>query len=125
MFRNCFTFHVRDSQIYKYAKKLEERLDQLLQVWAPEFFQNPLIDIPKMKGKRSAGDSQQGADNKRRRRQRSAEGSDSSSDLVTEQEREDRDYQAAIAQSMADGDFDISLEVKTRGKGRGRGRGRK
>ena len=52
MFRNCFTFHVRDSQIYKFAKKLEERLDQLLQVWAPEFFQNPLIDIPKMKGKR-------------------------------------------------------------------------
>ena len=32
MFRNCFTFNTKESDIYKHAKKLEERLDQLLQV---------------------------------------------------------------------------------------------
>lgn len=32
MFRNCFTFNLRESEIYKHAKKLEERLDQLLKV---------------------------------------------------------------------------------------------
>ena len=32
MFRNCFTFNLRESEIYKHAKKLEEKLDQLLQV---------------------------------------------------------------------------------------------
>ena len=32
MFRNCFTFNLKESEIYKHAKKLEEKLDQLLQV---------------------------------------------------------------------------------------------
>ena len=32
MFRNCFTFNTKESEIYKHAKKLEERLDQLLKV---------------------------------------------------------------------------------------------
>ena len=32
MFRNCFTFNLKDSEIYKHARKLEGKLDQLLQV---------------------------------------------------------------------------------------------
>ena len=32
MVRNCFTFNLKESEIYKHAKKLEEKLDQLLQV---------------------------------------------------------------------------------------------
>merc|ERR1711997_793864 len=33
MFRNCFLFNSRESEIYRHAKKLEEKLDQLLQMW--------------------------------------------------------------------------------------------
>ena len=33
MFRNCLTFNLKESAIYKHAKKLEEKLDQLLQVY--------------------------------------------------------------------------------------------
>merc|ERR1712037_757771 len=102
MFRNCFTFNLKESEIYKHAKKLEEKLDQLLQVWAPEFYQNPLIDVPN-KGKRpAASDSQQ--EKKKRRRRRSGAESDSDSETLTEQERENREYLAALHQSM-DGDF--------------------
>ena len=32
MFRNCFTFNSKESEIYKHAKKLEDKLDKLLQV---------------------------------------------------------------------------------------------
>ena len=32
MFRNCFTFNLKESEIYKHAQKLEGKLDQLLQV---------------------------------------------------------------------------------------------
>ena len=71
MFRNCFTFNSKESEIYKHAKKLEDKLDKLLQVWSifgiynsliiynfllqvwsPEFVGDPLIDFPVKKGKR-------------------------------------------------------------------------
>ena len=32
MFRNCFTFNVKESEIYKHARKLEDKLDKLLEV---------------------------------------------------------------------------------------------
>ena len=32
MFRNCFTFNLKESEIYKHAKKLEDKLDKLLEV---------------------------------------------------------------------------------------------
>ena len=32
VFRNCFTFNQKDSEIYKHAKKMEEKLDALLEV---------------------------------------------------------------------------------------------
>ena len=32
MFRNCFTFNSKESEIYKHAKKLEDKLDKLLEV---------------------------------------------------------------------------------------------
>jgi hypothetical protein len=45
MFRNCFLFNSRESEIYRHAKKLEEKLDQLLQMWLPEFAFDPLTDV--------------------------------------------------------------------------------
>merc|ERR1712107_256481 len=36
MFRNCFTFNQRDTEIYKHAKNMEAKLDALLEVWVPE-----------------------------------------------------------------------------------------
>ena len=37
MFRNCFTFNSKESEIYKHAKKLEDKLDKLLEVMCWEF----------------------------------------------------------------------------------------
>ena len=37
MFRNCFTFNSKESEIYKHAKKLEDKLDKLLEVMSWEF----------------------------------------------------------------------------------------
>merc|ERR1712013_325743 len=45
MFRNCFLFNSKESEIYRHAKKLEEKLDQLLQMWLPEFAFDPLTDL--------------------------------------------------------------------------------
>jgi len=45
MFRNCFTFNQKDSEIYKHAKKMEEKLDALLEVWVPEFARDPLFNV--------------------------------------------------------------------------------
>ena len=38
MFRNCFTFNVKESEIYKHARKLEDKLDMLLKVKFPCYF---------------------------------------------------------------------------------------
>merc|ERR1719167_649267 len=45
MFRNCFTFNQKESEIYKQAKKMEESLDALLELWVPEFANDPLINV--------------------------------------------------------------------------------
>merc|ERR1711971_296799 len=68
MFRNCFLFNSRESEIYRHAKKLEEKLDQLLQMWLPEFAFDPLTDVvdkPRPSQKRS-GSPQPGPSKKRR-----------------------------------------------------------
>ena len=51
MFRNCFLFNSRESEIYRHAKKLEEKLDQLLQMWLPEFAFDPLTDVAETSSK--------------------------------------------------------------------------
>ena len=52
MFRNCFTFNSKESEIYKHTKKFEDKLYKLLQVWSPDFVDDPLIGFPLKKGKR-------------------------------------------------------------------------
>ena len=32
MFRNCFTFNLQDSEVYRHGRKLEEHLENLLEV---------------------------------------------------------------------------------------------
>merc|ERR1712113_855009 len=80
MFRNCFLFNSRESEIYRHAKKLEEKLDQLLQMWLPEFAFDPLTDVVdtgsksnKRSGSPQAGPSKKkkgarGKENAKRRR---------------------------------------------------------
>jgi len=77
MFRNCFLFNSRESEIYRHAKKLEEKLDQLLQMWLPEFAFDPLTDVvDTSKSKRSASPQagpskkRKGNDGKRKRKKK-------------------------------------------------------
>jgi len=79
MFRNCFLFNSRESEIYRHAKKLEEKLDQLLQMWLPEFAFDPLTDVVDTNSKSSkrsaspqAGTSKKkkGNDGKRKRKKK-------------------------------------------------------
>jgi len=79
MFRNCFLFNSRESEIYRHAKKLEEKLDQLLQMWLPEFAFDPLTDVVDTNSKSSkrsasptAGSSKKkkGNDGKRKRKKK-------------------------------------------------------
>lgn len=87
MFRNCFLFNSRESEIYRHAKKLEEKLDQLLQMWLPEFAFDPLTDVvdntPKS-NKRSASPSagtskkKRNSDGKRKKKKRKKYDSDES-----------------------------------------------
>jgi len=80
MFRNCFLFNSRESEIYRHAKKLEEKLDQLLQMWLPEFAFDPLTDVADTSSKsnkrsaspQGAGPSKKkkGGEGKRKRRKK-------------------------------------------------------
>jgi len=79
MFRNCFLFNSRESEIYRHAKKLEEKLDQLLQMWLPEFAFDPLTDVVdtgsksnKRSGSPQAGPSKKkkGGEGKRKRKKK-------------------------------------------------------
>ena len=36
MFRNCFSFHSKDTEFYRHAKHLEETLDRELEIWMPD-----------------------------------------------------------------------------------------
>merc|ERR1719323_2893487 len=123
MFRNCFTFNNRESEIYKHARKLEGKLDQLLQIWAPEFVGDPLIDLATLQkaAKRPGSPSGSKKDRKRRKRKMSGDeddDGDEGSEVMTEQEREKQQYLAALHASMKQGgdpgdeDFDPSEEKK-------------
>ena len=46
MFKNCYTFHDKLSDYYTQAKSLEERLDEVLEVWLPDFAYDEAIEIP-------------------------------------------------------------------------------
>eukprot|EP00095_Tigriopus_kingsejongensis_P002200 maker-scaffold2190_size19107-snap-gene-0.5 protein:Tk02200 transcript:maker-scaffold2190_size19107-snap-gene-0.5-mRNA-1 annotation:"e3 ubiquitin-protein ligase trim33-like" len=37
MFKNCYSFHEKDSEFYRSAKELEEYLDKQLETWLPDF----------------------------------------------------------------------------------------
>ncbi|XP_023324216.1 ankyrin repeat, bromo and BTB domain-containing protein DDB_G0293800 isoform X2 [Eurytemora carolleeae] len=88
MFRNCFTFNQRDTEIYKHAKKMEEKLDALLEVWVPEFANDPLINVgTKRPGSPRAGPSKKkrpgsaaGAEQEKKKRGRKKKKPDSDFD---------------------------------------------
>merc|ERR1712098_1002901 len=121
-----------EAEIYKHAKKLEDKLDKLLEIWAPEFVGDPMIDISSMKNVKRPGSPLGGKKDKKRKKKKGSDDEtflSDSDDEVTEVERERQQYLAALHASMKggdndpdDGDFDPSEE--SRGKKRGR-RGRR
>jgi len=107
MFRNCFTFNVKESEIYKHARKLEDKLDKLLETWAPEFVGDPLMDLPSSKGnKRPGSPSSQNKKGRKKKKRADSDDDDSDSEVVSEQERERREYLAALHASTKGGDND-------------------
>merc|ERR1712045_165421 len=131
MFRNCFLFNSKESEIYRHAKKLEEKLDQLLQMWLPEFAFDPLTDlVDKVKKSTKRPPSPQpgpskkkrsndiGVDflgktkdkkkkkKKRKRKHSDDNRSESDSDDISEGERERQDYLAALQMSLQGGEED-------------------
>jgi len=131
MFRNCFLFNSKESEIYRHAKKLEEKLDQLLQMWLPEFAFDPLTDLvdkvkkstkrapspqPGPSKKKRSNDSAvdflgKSKDKKKKKKKRKRKHSDdnrseSDSDDISEGERERQDYLAALQMSLQGGEED-------------------
>ena len=63
MFRNCYDFHVRESQYYIHAQELEEILDKQLGIWLPELaYDQTIVDRERPKAFKAAG----GASKKKR-----------------------------------------------------------
>jgi len=131
MFRNCFLFNSKESEIYRHAKKLEEKLDQLLQMWLPEFAFDPLTDLvdksrkptkrppspqPGPSKKKRSNDSAvdflgKSKDKKKKKKKKRKKYSDdnrseSDSDDISEGERERQDYLAALQMSLQGGEED-------------------
>jgi len=131
MFRNCFLFNSKESEIYRHAKKLEEKLDQLLQMWLPEFAFDPLTDLvdkvkkstkrptspqPGPSKKKRSNDTGvdfmgKSKDKKKKKKKRKRKHSDdnrseSDSDDISEGERERQDYLAALQMSLQGGEDD-------------------
>lgn len=52
MFSNCYLFHEKDTDYYRYAKSLEEFLDRQLEVWIPDLAYDEDIDTGESKKKR-------------------------------------------------------------------------
>jgi len=147
MFRNCFTFNQKDSEIYKHAKKMEEKLDALLEVWVPEFARDPLFNVgvatkrpaspkagPSKKKRATAVDEvpeKKKRGRKKKRRNSDFESSDSGDSDMSEGERERQQYLAAMSASIQDHDpTDVDFvpdedDMPSKGKGKGRGKGRR
>jgi len=146
MFRNCFTFNQKDTEIYKHAKKMEEKLDALLEVWVPQFAHDALFNvgtaIPKRSTSPKAGPSKkkrpapEEPEKKKRGRKKKKkdsdfETSDSDDDDLSEGERERQQYLAVLKASIQDHDpTDVDFvpeedDSPGKGKGKGRGKGRK
>lgn len=53
VFKNCYTFHKKDSDFYKHAKYMEENLEKLLEVWRPDlaYDENINVDLAKKEAK--------------------------------------------------------------------------
>merc|ERR1711915_268294 len=120
MFRNCFTFNQKDTEIYKHAKRMEEKLDQLLEIWVPEFAGDPLINV----GTKRPASPKPGPSAKKKKKDSDFESSDSED--MSEGERERQQYLAVVQQSIEDQDpSDVDFVPDGMGKGKGKGKRRK
>ena len=54
IFKNCFKFHVKDSDYYKYAKFLEDILERELEVWRPDLAYDDSISMTTVNAKKNA-----------------------------------------------------------------------
>ena len=139
LIRNAFVYNKKESEIYRHAKSMEDKLDSLLQIWAPEFAYNPLLDVSeaqenqvKRKRTNSPGEGSAVRKGKKSKKQYySGDSENGGSDIISEGEREENEYMQALQRSLEDqdpndSDFDPHpASGKGRGRGRGRPRGRK
>ncbi|TRY68869.1 hypothetical protein TCAL_05075 [Tigriopus californicus] len=96
VFRNCYSFHERDSEFFQHARELEEYLDRQLEIWLPDLAYDEtlseVLDVTRDKKKNKERDyspSNEESTSKKRKRSES-DGSDSPKKKKKKKKRKDQ-----------------------------------